>query len=274
MIDPQPEIIPPAVLGGLQSSGFPFQTAVAHVIGATPGWSVSESEYPWRARDGEEHFLDLVATNGTIFLSVECKKTRKETFTFLRPLGVSNTGQTEDFRCLSGDVIRDSTRRLEIFAGTHALHPKSVQSEFCIVSTSDSGRDQRLLERDASVLIRATEAFAREFRDRFQSGTERSSPYLFLPVVVTNAALYTSRYRPTEVSLETGEFAALPRETESASWTRFRKAFVSEGNRDLGDRSVFVVKATSFSDFLRAIKPTGNPSTAEPSVMLPRKGGF
>ena len=93
------ETIPEAVLQSLKSSGFPFQTAVTHVIRSSKGWYIHASEYPWRAGN-DDRFLDIVASNGKFIITVECKKTRLETLTFLRPLGHSNTGHIMDFRCL------------------------------------------------------------------------------------------------------------------------------------------------------------------------------
>src|SRR5215831_2666135 len=94
------DAIPETVLAAIQSSGFPFQTAVAHVINPSIGWTVRASEYPWHSQDDGAQFLDIVAGNKTLFLTIECKKTRKEILTFLRPLSLANTGQVEHFRCL------------------------------------------------------------------------------------------------------------------------------------------------------------------------------
>ncbi len=250
--------VPESVLAALQSSGFPFQTAVAHVILTVPGWSVCESEYPWQTSGGDSQFLDLVATNGTLFLTIECKKTRKEILTFLRPLGHPHTGTTgvvKEFRCLRASEIQDSTRRLEIYCEEWAVEPESTRSEFCVVSTNQSGRDQRLLQRDAGLVVRATDAFAHGRRKHFRPDRDPSpdAACLFLPVIVTNAPLYTVRFKPTEVSLESGEFSEPPQEVETAPYVRFRKAFTSDGGPDLGDRGVFVVHATSLIEFLGLI---------------------
>jgi len=246
--------VPQPVITALQSSGFPFQTAVAHVIRSSPPWSVYASEYPWRT-PGDGQFLDLIATNGTIYLTVECKKTRKEILTFLRPVVYLDPGEVEEFRCLRAEQMQDSTRRAEIFCENWALYPRSTAAEFCVVSTSESGRDQRLLERDAGLLIGATEAFAQDFRERFFPKLQLSAPCLFLPVIVTNAPIYTARYRPDEVSLESGEFQDTPKKIDNVPCVRFRKAFISDFGRDLGDRSVFVVNASSLSEFLGLVAP-------------------
>ncbi len=264
--------IPEPVLGALQGSGFPFQTAVAHVIRASRGWSVHASEYPWQGPGGEDQFLDLVVTNEKLFLTIECKKTKKEILTFLLPVGHSNTGGLDDFRCLRAEQILDVTRRLEIFCEDWTLHPRSPCAEFCIVSTSESGRDQRLLEKDAGRVNRATDAFALDFRDRFQSSSDLSPPCLFLPAIVTNAPIYTARYNPKEVSLETGEFPVPPQDIKIAPWMRFRKAFPSEGGPDLGGRSVFVVNAKSLSEFLQSVGAAPNqPANRGRAQFQPRR---
>ena len=261
------ETIPKAVLESLKSSGFPFQTAVAHVIRSSKGWSIHASEYPWRGPANDDRFLDIVATNGKFVLTVECKKTRQETLTFLRPLGHSNTGHIEDFRCLRADRYDVIPRQAHLFCETWALWPKSPSSEFCIVSTSKSGRDQRLLERDASLVIGATDAFAQDVREHLRLGQGLSPPYLFLPVIVTNAKIYTARYKPSEVSLETGEFQESPKEIDEAPWVRFSKAFATGGGRDLGLRSLFVVSATSLGEFLDNLEM--GPEQPEEKVSVP-----
>ncbi|GEM_PF-4263691 len=247
--------VPDAVLAALQGSGFPFQTAVANAIRDVPGWSIHASEYPWRTSTGDNQFLDIVATNDRLFLTIECKKTRKEILTFLRPLGLHNTGQVEKFRCLRAEQIRDVTMRIELYCEEWALNPPSTYSEFCVVSTSDSGRDQRLLERDAGLVVRASDAFGFDFQKRFRPDHDPSpsAACLIVPVIVTNASIYTARYKPSEVSLESGEFVMPPKEIDNTSYVRFRKAFISDVGPDLGERSVFVVNAAAIAEFLSLI---------------------
>jgi hypothetical protein len=143
---------------------------------------------------------------------------------------------------------------LHLVCENWALWPTSRCSEFCVVSTSKSGKDQRLLERDASLVVGATDAFAQDFRERLGAVLKLSPPRLFLPVIVTNAKIYTARYKPSEVSLETGAFQEAPKEIEKEPWVRFFKAFTSGGRPELGFRSVFVVNATSLREFLDALE--------------------
>ena len=265
--------IPEAVRASLQSSGFPFQTAVAHVVNPSLGWTLHASEYPWHGQEDDPHFLDIVATNGTIFLTIECMKTRKEILTFLRPLSLANTGEVDQFRCLRAKQIADATKRVELFCEEWAVNPRSTCSEFCVVSTSDSGKDQRLLEKDARVLVQATDAFAEDYRERVRpdQGPSPSSTCLFLPVIVTNAPIYTARYKPTDISLESGEFFVPPTDILAVRWVRFRRAFTSVVQADLGDRSVFVVQAMFFRDFLRDIQPAPSQPADHVAVQLPKR---
>jgi hypothetical protein len=248
--------IPQAVSSALYHSGFPFQTLARHLAQATGKWRVHASEYPWQGPGGDDHFLDLVVTNGHWYLTIECKKTRKESLTFLRPVGASGPTDNQEVRCLRLEQIEDATRRLEIVCETWTVSPPSPESEFCVVSTGDSGKDQRLLERDARTLVRATEAFARQCRDTFRRDADPppGTDTLLVPVIVTNAPLFTARYRPTDVSPETGGFQKTPDEIRDAPWIRFRKAFTSEGGPELGDRTVLIVNASALVEFLNAFE--------------------
>jgi hypothetical protein len=246
---PDPSV-PVSVRGALMASGFPFQTAVANLISQTPGWSVAHEEFPWQDPGGTDHF-DIVAMNGTVLALLECKKTQRETFTFLRPsLGTGEAQDVRRFRCFFVSQIDDSTRRGEVFCSDWDVSPTSVESMFCVVSTSDRGRDQRLLERDAQTLVRATEAYAYAHRASFTPTAERAPDRLCLPIIVTNAQLFVARYDPAAVSLDTGQFREPPQDVRSVRWARFRKPFTSEGGIDLGDRTVLVVSAASLADLL------------------------
>lgn len=265
MTTPNSEI-PDYVLTALQCSGFPFQTAVQHFINSSNGWTLHTSEYPWQTSHGDEQFLDLVAIKEGLFLTIECKKTRKDSFTFLLPLGLSNTGAVEEFRRLYAKQGSKESNKLEVFCGERAFLPGSTVSEFCVVSTSESEKDQRLLERDAGLIVHGTEAFAQDFQQRFRHECDPASlaEHFFVPVIVTNAPIYIARYKPPDVSLESGEFSVTPSDIKKVAWVRFRKAFTSDRGPDLGHRSVFVVHAASFGEFLEQVKlaPTQPANTA------------
>ncbi len=210
-------------------------------------WDVYTSEYPWRRFQGQDDlFLDIVAFSREIILTIECKKSRHETWTFLGALGRYDTGKTKTFRCVHPDHVTRTEQRL--YCETWEFEPASLCSAFCIVGTSKSGKDQRLLERDAGLLIGATDAFS---RDRSQGPSKLRQTLqarcLVIPVIVTNAKLYFTRYEPTEISLESGEFEESP-EIENAHWIRFSKTFTAGG--DAGTRTIFIVHAVHLREFL------------------------
>jgi hypothetical protein len=250
MSDPD-ETIPKTISESLKRSGFPFQTAVTHLIRRSKGWSIHASEYPWRDSDGSEKFLDIIATNGTFILPIECKKA-KEIQTFLLPQGglggIIRTGHVADFRCLRTTFSSMRNPVGITYEENCQIWPVSPSSEFCVVSTSDSGKDQRLLEKDASLLVRATNALAHDDRQR-----SKLREGLLLPLIVTNAKLFTACYHPSDVSLESGEFTESPKDVEQAPWVRFSKSFTAD--RGFDHRSIFVVNATSLEQFLQSLEP-------------------
>src|SRR5260221_8661132 len=232
---------PQAAISALLASGFPFQTAIARIVRHAPYCKVIHEEFPWRDIGGEDRFLDIVATKHRFVVTIECKKTQKEILTFLQPGGVA--GDVNRTRCLYLSQIQDSTGRVELFCSDWMLIPKSTESLFCVVSTSASGKDQRLLERDAQLLIRGTEAYARRFKADFKVKQFPEDDRPIVPIVVTNAELFVADYEASDVSLETGQLPVpSPAKLNPVPWVRLRKAF-STGASDVGDRTVFVVRA-------------------------------
>jgi hypothetical protein len=257
--------IPSPVISSLVASGFPFQTAVANAVRQVNGWQLVGQELPWRDDDSSDQFLDIVATNGLFVVTLECKKTQKETLTFLRP-GSSGEKVTRT-RCLYLQQIQDSTKRMELFCSDCWLAPSSAESMFCIVSTSDSGKDQRLLERDAQRLMRATDAYAFRYRREFKVKMQTELNRYIVPLIVTNAKLFVAQYNPTDISLETGQFSMPPPATiVPVERVRFRKAFTSLRGRDLGDRTVMVVSSTGLLTFLSNLDVTESAPSEEGKV--------
>jgi hypothetical protein len=194
-----------AVINALLASGFPFQTAITDAVKRVPDYRVLAEEFPWQDDTGADRFLDLVVFRHNLIVTIECKKTQKETFTFLQPTGTSQQSVNRS-RCLCLRQIQDSTKRLELFCGDWDIKPKSPESAFCVVSTSDSGKDQRLLEKDAQLLVRGTDAFGRYLKPEKKHALG-DPDRVIVPVIVTNAKLFSANYDPNDVSLDTGQFA-------------------------------------------------------------------
>ena len=241
---------PESLIPALQASGFPFQTAVAAVVKASPGWTVAEVELPWKSDSGD-NFLDLVGEHRSrcVIATIECKKTEKDALVFLTPSDARSV-HDERMRGLYAHQIKDMTRRLELDCDEWLIDPTSPEAAFCVVSTTSSGKDQRLLERDVAQLVRATDAYADRRRVRFTPRQEPEPTRLFVPLLVTNAPLFVARYVAGEVPLDTGRVAISHSDLSRVPWVRFRKAFTSYPGRDFGDRTAFVVTAENLSDFL------------------------
>jgi hypothetical protein len=231
-----------AVINALLASGFPFQTAIAQVIRQVPDCSIVAEEFPWRDDTGADRFLDLVIRKHNLNVTIECKKTQKEILTFLQPepTGTSQQNVTRS-RCLYLHQD-DSPKRVELFCGVWDIKPQSPESAFCVVGTSDSGKDQRLLEKDAQLLVRGTDAFGRDLKATTEHRWEPDR--VIVPAIVTNAKLFNASYDPNSVSLDTGQLPITPQpDISPVEWVRFRKCFTA-ANRDVGDRTVFVVAAS------------------------------
>jgi len=274
---------PQVVIGALLASGFPFQTAVARAIGQLKDWTVVAEEFPWRDELAGDQFLDLVVSDDHFVVSIECKKTQKETLTFLQPGNASVSEERFDFlrpgkaadgvvgaRVLYLEQIQDSTRRMELFCADRFMSPASSQSSFCVVSTSSSGKDQRLLERDAQRLIRATDSYAWQYKRDFKVKSNSEYERLVLPVIVTNAKLFVAKYDAASVSLDTGQFEPVDAASVvPVDRVRFRKSFTSFGHRDYGNRTVFVVTASSLLAFLRELALTETSALGKAHFQVP-----
>ena len=244
-----------AVLNALLASGFPFQTAIAEIARQVPGYNVLAEEFPWRDETGTDHFLDLIIfkRDFNLIVPIECKKTQKEILTFLQSTAAVQRDSVRA-RSVYLNQIQDSTMRFELFCADWDIKPKSEESSFCVVSTSDSGRDQRMLERDAQLLIRGADAFGRYVKEQRRTQPPEQPDQVIVPLIVTNAKLFQARYYPGDISLETGQLPTSPRpDISSIEWVRFRKAFTASG-RDAGERTIFVVTANSLQKFLRELE--------------------
>ena len=200
---------PGALDSALLASGFPFQTAVEAIIAKAPRWEVMAREYPWVHPDGTQ-FLDIVAQADRITVGIECKKTTKENYVFLLP-GGSTPKETGAARLLAAEQIRDSNPRWELYVEQWHIAPTSHESAFCVVANIDAkGGTQRLVERDAGLLLLGTDAYARRTVRDIPTDSRDKPRRPFLPLLVTNAPLFVAPYPEGDVSLESGEFTNLP----------------------------------------------------------------
>lgn len=237
------------VVAALKKSGFPLQTRVQHEIQKRVSeWTLATVEHPWRDPDGKDQFVDLMAYCGGVVLVIECKKAQDRSLLFLRPLGPDTTGLVESVSAWRAEKKTGASTPWGIALAGIELEPASYRAQFCVVS--DTG-GQRLLEQDARLVALAAEAVAQDFVGI--RGTSRVSHLLptrsfLVPVIVTTASLYTLRFQPTEVDLETGDFSNLdPKQILPIPWVRFHKTLTASGPEE---RTVLVVNARALPTFL------------------------
>jgi len=123
-----------------------------------------------------------------------------------------------------------------------------------------------MLERTASEIIEATEAFAMEEHSLGIPKPDHLRTYF--SVIVTTADLKICKFDPAEVDLKSGEIAKC--EFEDVRYLRFRKSLTARGEKasqkDIGEvfeekeRTVFVVNSVYFLNFLREWKLGRTPS--------------
>jgi hypothetical protein len=110
------------------------------------------------------------------------------------------------------------------------------------------------LERDVQPLLRATDAYARRVALKGEPLSRKAEHIPVVPVLVTNAKIFVARYDPTSVSLVSGQFNDyVAAGVAPVNVVRFRKAFLPHRDRDLGTRTVFVVRATAFAELLHTL---------------------
>ena len=239
-----------AARSAVVASGYPFQTAIAALVTRVGSWRLLGQELPWRGPSGEDRFLDLAASSQHLRVTIECKKTTKETYTFLLPKGFSEPRHGRVL-CLQAFNIEDSTRRIVIENREWLIAPGGPESAFCVVSTSDSGKDRRLLEKDAQDLIRATDALALRSAAPTTPSWTVPVPLLYIPILVTNAPLFTATYDPHDIPVDTGCLSQSAELLSEAPFVRFRKAFTSD--EGIGERTVFVVNSSHLAFFLESL---------------------
>ena len=241
-----------AIKKALKGSGFPFQTRIRHDIQNHNRFEVYASESPWLTARGNEEFLDIVATTKDLVLTIECKKQAHQDLLFLIP--DARGPEIEDFLAAQIESWNPGrTTPLNVGYNPLNIHPTSPTSEFCV--TSISGSTQRLLEKDASALVGATDALAHDIEEYHRLKEHVASKnYVLIPVLVTNSPIYKVEYNSTDVSLETGQFEPTIPETKPAPWMRFTKTFKTANSSDHGYRSIFVVNSLALNEFLDTLK--------------------
>lgn len=248
----------------LNSHGFLFQLRIAHEVRSKQTrWRIVGQEHRWIDPDsGDEGFIDLVLeSDGFVAhtrLVLECKRVQDVVWTFLIP---SNTSLSQRMRMLWAAVAMPegkSVMNWDDFTMTMKFH----ESSFCVVEGQD--KDRPMLERLSGLVTQSLECVAEEESRLFGDNPLRP-PRVYTAVIVTTAELAVYEYDPTEVNLADGKLpmpATPDHPIPLVPFVAFRKSLASKlgpahaeslaAANMASERSVFIVQANYFLDFLKA----------------------
>jgi hypothetical protein len=251
-------------------SGFPLQMHVQEIIRSKSGehhWSLFAHEHPWSNAEGGKGFVDLVAGCPGFWLGsflggrqcratliIECKRIAG-TWVFLAtpPAREGNAAQLLCFQ-EKGSPTPAYTLR--------AFGPSMPESEYCVLETGGK-EDRRQLEGMGTDLLESVEAIARADWKAFADPKYPYGSALYVPVLVTTAALQLCVFEPTAASLRDGLVPSdRVKEQKVVNWVRFNKDLgFFEGAKRLEPaqwgtkgphQTIFVVSAEHFETFLFA----------------------
>lgn len=241
----------------LDSSGFPFQSAVTERIRSTENdhnYWVCLSEHPWKNRVTSEFgFIDLVIERGTVRMVVECKRAKGGTWLFTVPHDSEPKVQTARLHW-TGKTASSKSGVAEF-----ELSPPSYQSRECIIRGQDDD-NRTLLERLSSKLLSSIDALMYEDSQTLFSGDAET--YVYIPCIVTSAELVVSKVNPIHVSLDDGTVSDF--DYEFVDFVKFRKSLVmnlspgaspvslGESNADK-ERSVLIVNSKNLNRTLNQV---------------------
>lgn len=256
----------------LNGSGFPFQVGVRKEIEQTAnthGWAVDAEEHYWRHPKTEcGGFIDFVISHQQYIFTIliECKRVKEDgKWLFLMP-----RDYTADQRRISALCTQSAGAESKAFLGwcDFDFDPVSPEAAYCVFRGQDEKKP--MLERIADDLLPAVEGVGFEdleinMGDKYASNQWR----IFLPLIVTNAILYTSTFDANKVSMASGRLPEDACEFKPVPFVRFRKSLATHyprvglhpgRNNSLRkasvakERTVLVINSAALADCLKLLK--------------------
>ncbi len=256
----------------LNGSGFPFQIGVRREIERTMpnhGWAVDAEEHYWHHPTAKSSgFIDLIIShqNYIFTILIECKRVKEDgKWLFLMPRDYAG-----DKRRISALCTNKKDRDAKAYLGwcDFDFDPVSPEASYCVFRTQDEKNP--LLERIADALLPAAEAVGFEEMSLKSAGNLSSAEWrLFMPLIVTNATLFTGTFDADQVSMAGGRLAEGTCEFKPVPFVRFRKSLATHypgtgiryghqsplGRASLAkERTVLVIHAPALADSLKRLK--------------------
>ena len=208
------------LLNLVNKSGFVFQLCIEHEIENTKDTHKKEvlaREYRWiDPNSDQERFIDIILSTGTNGrMIIECKRVRQGNWVFLVP-------ESDKPKNSANILWTGNNKSGKQLASWHKfdLIPQSIESSFCIIR-GQGEKDQPMLERLASFLLRSTEVLALEEMETSQESRNFNLKFYF-PVIITNASLSICRYDPSNIDINSGDLSGA--DFEEVPFIRFTKS--------------------------------------------------
>ncbi len=248
----------------VNNSGYPLQIRLEEWIKETyqqHNWKTLAREHRWVNQETKDDgYIDLILEkNGiNIRLVIECKRI-DGSWTFLTPGQKSETGKK--MMALKANYVPTSYIWKEL-----PFLPNSFESSFCVMEI-EGKKDNRTLEKLTGELLLSLEHLAIEETELFisVSSSDIYQNMFYYPVIVTTATLQTMNFSPSAVDVKTGKIIINESSLSPVEYIRFRKNLpttIKNGGKHIysltdinlnNDRTVLVVQAESFIDFLQRI---------------------
>ena len=254
-------------------SGYAFNLGVAAKIQSSSSsqkWRLGAVEVPWSAPLGKGgSFVDITINRDCAIGVIECKKVNNgERLIFLM-----KAGQTDNVGRCRLDVYEQELHapgimpaQFEDRYGTAecTMVTGSPESAYCVARKGNQSANLNL-DSIASGLLAACEGLLGDWDIKLPG-----DPTACIPIVCTNAQLFTCTFDPAEMDLGTGD---LPEGAtfKPVEFVRFRKAFRQRAGletvdeKDIagavieGERTVFVVDSRHLVKFLASLRQLNVP---------------
>jgi hypothetical protein len=259
----------------LNGSGFPFQIGVRKEIERTAsehGWVVDAEEHHWHhPATNSTGFIDLVISHCQYIYTIliECKRVKEDgKWLFLTPSDY--TGEKHRITVLCSNMS-DSEDQAFFGWSDFDFNPVSPEAAYCVYHNQDERNP--LLERVADDVLPAAEAVAvEEMKLKLAEGAAFGDWRLFLPMIVTNATLYTGTFDAEKVSMANGRIDEGICKFTSVPFIRFRKSLATHfprkdtyhSNRSplaraslLKERTILVVNSAALAESLKILTTAG-----------------
>jgi hypothetical protein len=219
------------MLDVLNGCGFPFQLGMRSQIEstiATHKWEVIVEEHFWRHPEvPKSGYIDLLLQHKQYLFSIviECKRIKDGgEWIFLTPRERSGDSlRLSAFWTRTGAAKSDRAGWID-----QDFEPTSQEAAYC----TQKGSDEKalLIEKLADNLLPSTEAVGKEeMRINTRTpGDDHPAMRVFLPMVVTNAALFSASFNSNDVDIMSGKIPIEKCEFHDVSYIRFRKGLWSQ----------------------------------------------